>query len=151
GTGKDAGLYLKVIQVTRVTGGDPFVHPCFFERERRTYGRSAGPGVSLVGVASDVRETDPDRVLLLDEDDAARAHERAASRFPALAGRRAVGGVRCVDAYAERGALCGAVSGVDGLFAAAGYGGTGFKVSPAVGSRVAGVVFETLEVYSRRQ
>jgi sarcosine oxidase subunit beta len=116
----------------------------FIDGALGTYFRPHGDDVTLVGVGSWKPEPppDPDRYNEANDPDfipAARA--KAARRIPAL-----------LDAEYERGhagiydvtpdsrAILDRASGIDGLYMAAGFSGTGFKISPAVGACMAELI-----------
>ena len=64
-------------------------------------------------------------------------------RIPAMAGAALVRGYRAFDGYsADRHAILGAVQGIDGLYLATAFSGSGFKIAPAVGTCLAELITE---------
>lgn len=138
GLGLDLGLFAKAIQVNRLAGA-PVDHPCFMDLANRAFGRPVGREASWVGVATE--DLVADGPLVASAADADRAFALAAARFPALASRRPGASIRTADTYTHGATgLLGPVAGVDGLLLAAGFGGTGLKIAPAVAARVAALV-----------
>lgn len=134
GLGLDLGLFAKAIQVNRLAG-PVAAHPCFMDLAPRAFGRPVDAHTSWVGVAA----TGDD--LAASPADALTAAALAASRFPGLGRRVVVESRRTADAYTHGApGLLGPVPGVPGLLVAAGFGGAGFKIAPAVAARVAALV-----------
>jgi sarcosine oxidase, subunit beta len=123
-------------------------HPVVIDGVLGTYFRPHGGDLSLLGVeAGHPVEVDTvdrevegyDRRLL------APALGRLAGRVPAFAGAPFVRGHRGVyDTSPDTRAVLDAAPGVDGLFVAGGFSGTGFKKAPAVGACMAELVTEGL-------
>jgi len=109
----------------------------------QTYFRPEGAGgMTLVGSFAGPRGADPDRVPdTACADEVAAQVEAASHRVPALAGAGIAGGVTGVyDMTPDARPLLGRMPGVDGLIVAAGFSGMGFKIAPAVGESVAGLI-----------
>lgn len=76
---------------------------------------------------------------------------RLAHRVPAFAGVAVRGGYASIyDVTPDWQPVLGAVPGVGGLFVAAGFSGHGFKLSPAIGETLAGLIvtgrFDTIDL-----
>lgn len=106
---------------------------------------SAGHG-SLVGAQHHRRSgpegIDPDAIVASAEpDDLAAIVELASKRVPRLLDAGIAGGTTGVyDMTPDLRPLLGPVPGAGGLMLAAGFSGTGFKISPAVGESVAALI-----------
>jgi sarcosine oxidase subunit beta len=62
-------------------------------------------------------------------------------RMPAMESARLARGYRAFDGYsADRHAILGAVEGIDGLYLATAFSGSGFKIAPAVGTCMAELI-----------
>jgi sarcosine oxidase subunit beta len=119
-------------------------HPVVIDGVLGTYFRPHGGDLSLLGVeaghqiavdAVDQEVEGYDRRLV------APALRRLAGRVPAFAGARFARGHRGVyDTSPDTRAVLDAAPGVDGLFVAGGFSGTGFKKAPAVGACMAELV-----------
>ncbi len=111
-------------------------HPGFIDTILGMYGRTHRDGMTLIGVGGeDEGRADPDRFQ--QENDPSYIQEaarRAARRLPALADAPYLRGhAGLYDMSLDTRALIGPAPGVEGLYVAAGFSGTGFKKSPAVG------------------
>ena len=114
----------------------------------QTYFRpEAGGRMTLVGSFTGPRGADPDHVLAAPDPATARPDElaglagAAAGRLPALADAGIARGVTgAYDMTPDCRPLLGEVPGRPGLVLAAGFSGTGFKISPAVGEAVAELI-----------
>jgi sarcosine oxidase subunit beta len=114
----------------------------------QTYFRpEAGGRMTLVGTFTGPRGTDPDHALAdppAPAENLAAIVEAASRRVPALADAgiaRSVTGV--YDMTPDGRPMLGPVPGLPGLVLAAGFSGTGFKISPAVGEAVARLITGT--------
>jgi sarcosine oxidase subunit beta len=121
-------------------------HPLVIDGVLGTYFRPHGGDLSLLGVEAGHRvEVDAvDReVEGYDRGLVAPALRRLAGRVPAFAGAAFARGHRGVyDTSPDGRAVLDAAPGVDGLFVAGGFSGTGFKKAPAVGACMAELVTE---------
>jgi glycine/D-amino acid oxidase-like deaminating enzyme len=143
--GIDVGLYLKAIQTIRLEGTSWVDHPCFFDTRHDSFGRPDTGTASRVGVVVGDRHPVPG-LLPLDPEAADRAHAAVARRFPFMAGRIPAGGVKTVDSYVtDRLGLAEFAPELPGLFLCLGWGGTGFKVAPALGSLAADALLRQQE------
>jgi sarcosine oxidase, subunit beta len=109
----------------------------------QTYFRpEAGGARTLVGSFAGPRGADPDRVPeTASAEDLVPQVQAAAHRVPALAEAGIARGVTGVyDMTPDARPLLGPLPGLDGLIVAAGFSGMGFKISPAVGESLAGLI-----------
>jgi sarcosine oxidase subunit beta len=109
----------------------------------QTYFRpEAGGARTLVGAFAGPRGADPDRVAeTASAEDLVPQVQAAAHRVPALAEAGIARGVTGVyDMTPDARPLLGPLPGLDGLIVAAGFSGMGFKISPAVGESLAGLI-----------
>jgi sarcosine oxidase, subunit beta len=109
-----------------------------------SYFRPHGPELTLAGMGEwrpeppadpdDFRENnDPEFVT--------EARRRLARRVPAMAAAEYIRGHAGIyDVSPDSRAVLGCVPGIDSLFAAAGFSGTGFKTAPAVGAAMAELI-----------
>ena len=108
----------------------------------QTYFRpEAGASMTLVGAFAGQRGADPDAVASAAGEDLAPLVQAASHRVPALEDAGIVRGVTGVyDMTPDARPLLGRLPGLDGLIVAAGFSGMGFKISPAVGEGIAGLI-----------
>jgi len=109
----------------------------------QTYFRPEAAGeMTLVGSFTGPRGADPDRVRdAASAEDLAPQVQRASHRVPALADAGIARGVTGVyDMTPDARPLLGRLPGLDGLIIAAGFSGMGFKIAPAVGESLAGLI-----------
>ena len=108
----------------------------------QTYFRpEAGGSMTLVGAFAGQRGADPDAVAAAAGEDLAPLVQAASHRVPALEDAGIVRGVTGVyDMTPDARPLLGGLPGLDGLIVAAGFSGMGFKISPAVGEGIAGLI-----------
>ena len=119
-------------------------HLAYIDCIAGSYLRPHGSDLTLAGLGEwrpepesnpdDFRETnDPEFVT--------EVRRRLAHRLPAMKDARCVRGHAGIyDVSPDSRAVLGKVPGVDGLFVAAGFSGTGFKTSPAVGLTMAELI-----------
>jgi sarcosine oxidase subunit beta len=130
-------LIPRAVQIVTTDGARAAGVPCLFDVTTRTFARPDPSGRLDVGIALDA-DAPATGSLTLDAAAAARALATLTRRIPALAGARVTGGAHRADCYAPaRSGLIGPVAGPRGLLVAAGFGGTGVKVAPAVARRIA--------------
>jgi len=148
---KTAGLCLPIetelhrVAILRHPGwaGAPFA--CI-DSVTQTYFRPEAAGaMTLVGSFAGPRGADPDSVPdNAGAEDLAPQVQRASHRVPALADAGIARGVTGVyDMTPDARPLLGALPGLDGLVIAAGFSGMGFKIAPAVGESLAGLIAGT--------
>jgi sarcosine oxidase subunit beta len=108
----------------------------------QTYFRpEAGGSMTLAGAFYGPRGADPDGLSAAADEDLAPLVQAAARRVPALEDAGIVRGVTGVyDMTPDARPLLGRLPGLDGLIVAAGFSGMGFKISPAVGEGIAGLI-----------
>ena len=108
----------------------------------QTYFRpEAGGSMTLVGAFAGQRGADPDAVASAAGEDLAPLVQAASHRVPALEDAGIVRGVTGVyDMTPDARPLLGRLPGLDGLIVAAGFSGMGFKIAPAVGEGIAGLI-----------
>jgi len=113
-------------------------HMVFIDGAVGTYFRPHGQDLTLVGVGQWRQEAPPDPDAYNEANDpdyipVARA--KAGQRFPALTqATYARGHAGVYDVSPDSRAILDRAPGIDGLYMAAGFSGTGFKISPAVGA-----------------
>lgn len=120
-------------------------HMVYIDRVSGAYFRPQSPRLTFVGAGrGHARLGDPDALSDgVDPEQAALARERVAQRIPAFATSEAVMGHQGVyDTSQDGKAVLDRAPGVDGLYIAGGFSGTGFKKSPAVGLLMAELVTE---------
>ena len=108
----------------------------------QTYFRpEAGGSMTLVGAFAGQRGADPDAMAAAADEDLAPLVQAASHRVPALEDAGIVRGVTGVyDMTPDARPLLGRLPGLDGLIVAAGFSGMGFKIAPAVGEGIAGLI-----------
>jgi glycine/D-amino acid oxidase-like deaminating enzyme len=108
----------------------------------QTYFRpEAGAAMTLVGGFTGQRGADPDAPAATAGEDLAPLVQAASHRVPALEDAGIVRGVTGVyDMTPDARPLLGPLPGLDGLIVAAGFSGMGFKIAPAVGEGIAGLI-----------
>jgi glycine/D-amino acid oxidase-like deaminating enzyme len=108
----------------------------------QTYFRpEAGGAMTLVGGFTGQRGADPDAAAAAAGEDLAPLVQAASHRVPALEEAGIVRGVTGVyDMTPDARPLLGRLPGLDGLIVAAGFSGMGFKIAPAVGEGIAGLI-----------
>lgn len=111
-----------------------------------SYFRPHGADLTLIGLGDVKAEYEPDPDGFREDNDAdfvAEVAERLAQRVPAMSGAGyARGHAGIYDVSPDSRAVMGPVPGIAGLYAAAGFSGTGFKTSPAVGAAMAELIVE---------
>lgn len=118
-------------------------HPAFIDWTTGAHFRPHTYGLTMGGLnSSQVEEKNPDS---FDESVSASfiddVRQRIAARLPAMANARYVRGHAGVfDTTPDARPIISRVPGLDGLFVAAGFNGTGFALAPAVGACVAELV-----------
>jgi glycine/D-amino acid oxidase-like deaminating enzyme len=107
-----------------------------------TYFRPEAAGaMTLVGSFAGPRGADPDAATTATHEDLAPLVQAASHRVPALGDAGIARGVTGVyDMTPDARPLLGRLPGLDGLIVAAGFSGMGFKIAPAVGEGIAGLI-----------
>jgi len=107
-----------------------------------TYFRPEGRAQTIVGVPCQVWDIDPDTIGTgLPPSAPAEGAQMLTHRMPTMQGAALARGYRAFDCYsADRHAILGAVRGIDGLYLATAFSGSGFKIAPAVGACLAELI-----------
>lgn len=119
-------------------------HMIFIDHVQGTYFRPESRILTLVGVPCTVWDVDPDTMPTgLPPGAAAEGAQILTHRISAMERATLSRGYRAFDCYsADRHAILGRVDGVDGLYLATGFSGSGFKIAPAVGTCLAELITE---------
>ena len=109
-----------------------------------TYFRPEGDAQTIVGVPCQVWDIDPDTMPTgLPPSAPVEGAQLLTHRMPAMEHAALSRGYRAFDCYsADRHAILGAVRGIDGLYLATAFSGSGFKIAPAVGACLAELITE---------
>jgi sarcosine oxidase subunit beta len=118
-------------------------HYIYIDTIAGSYFRPHGDDLTLVGLGDwkAEAEANPDDFREANDDDfVAAVRDRLAKRIPAADAPYSRGHAGIYDVSPDSRAVMGHVPGVDGLFVAAGFSGTGFKTAPAVGASMAELI-----------
>jgi sarcosine oxidase subunit beta len=119
-------------------------HIAYIDCIAGSYFRPHGADLTLAGLGEWRPEPEPNPDDFRESNDPEFIDEvgrRLARRVPALKyAPRAHGHAGIYDVSPDSRAVLGKVPGIDGLFVAAGFSGTGFKTSPAVGASMAELI-----------
>jgi glycine/D-amino acid oxidase-like deaminating enzyme len=119
-------------------------HMVFIDGALGTYFRPHGEGLTLIGVGRWKLEPPPDPDHYNEANDAdfiPAAKAKAARRLPGLLQAEYERGHAGVyDVSPDSRAILDRAPGIDGLYMAAGFSGTGFKIAPAVGACMAELI-----------
>jgi sarcosine oxidase, subunit beta len=109
-----------------------------------TYFRPESDVLTIAGVPCQVWDIDPDTMPTgLPPSAPLEGAQLLTQRFPAMERAELARGYRAFDCYsADRHAILGAVPGIDGLYLATAFSGSGFKIAPAVGTCMAELITE---------
>ena len=109
-----------------------------------TYFRPESDVLTIAGVPCQVWDIDPDTMATgLPPSAPVEGAQLLTRRFPAMEGAELARGYRAFDCYsADRHAILGAAPGIDGLYLATAFSGSGFKIAPAVGACMAELITE---------
>ena len=109
-----------------------------------TYYRPESGSLTIVGVPCQEWDLDPDAAsTALPPSAAPEAARILTHRMPAMEHATLLRGFRAFDCYsADRHAIIDAVPGVEGLYLATGFSGSGFKIAPAVGTGLAELIVD---------
>ena len=148
--GRDIGLDLcmrpKAIDTLAVTRPAELrvPHLIFIDNVLGNYFRPEAGGLTLVGVPCQEWDIDPDTLGAgLPPQAAHRGAELLTHRIPAMERATLARGYRAFDGYSQdRHAILGRVDGIDGLYVATAFSGSGFKIAPAVGMCMAELITE---------
>jgi len=119
-------------------------HMVFIDNVLGNYFRPESGGLTLVGVPCQEWDIDPDTLQTgLPPEAAGVGAQLLTHRIPAMERATLSRGYRAFDGYsADRHAILGRVDGIDGLYLATAFSGSGFKIAPAVGACMAELVIE---------
>jgi sarcosine oxidase subunit beta len=118
-------------------------HVVFIDNAIGTYFRPESGILTIVGVPCQDWDLDPDGPLALAPDAAAVGARMLTRRIPAMERATLARGYRAVDGYSrDRHAILGRVDGIDGLYLATAFSGSGFKIAPAVGTCMAELIVD---------
>src|SRR6266478_8727836 len=148
--GRDIGIDLrmrpKAIDTVAVTRPAELREPhmIFIDNVLGNYFRPEAGGLTLVGVPCQEWEIDPDTLGTgLPPQAASRGAELLTHRIPAMERATLARGYRAFDGYSQdRHAILGRVDGIDGLYVATAFSGSGFKIAPAVGMCMAELILD---------
>jgi len=117
-------------------------HMVFIDNVAGNYFRPEAGGLTLAGVPCQEWDIDPDALGTgLPPEAAGMGAQLLTHRIPAMERATLARGYRAFDGYSEdRHAILGKVDGVDGLYLATAFSGSGFKIAPAVGMCMAELI-----------
>ncbi|HSL51175.1 MAG TPA: FAD-binding oxidoreductase [Candidatus Deferrimicrobiaceae bacterium] len=117
-------------------------HMVFIDNVQGNYFRPESGGLTLVGVPCQEWDIDPDTLGTgLPPEAAGLGAQLLTHRIPAMERATLSRGYRAFDGYSpDRHAILGAVDGIDGLYLATAFSGSGFKIAPAVGQCMAELI-----------
>lgn len=119
-------------------------HMVFIDHVLGTYFRPESEALTLVGVPCQEWDVDPDTMPTgLPPHAPTEGAQILTHRIPAMERAALARGYRAFDCYsADRHAILGAVPGIDGLYLATAFSGSGFKTAPAVGTCMAELIVD---------
>jgi glycine/D-amino acid oxidase-like deaminating enzyme len=119
-------------------------HMVFIDNVQGNYFRPEAGGLTLVGVPCQEWDIDPDTLGAgLPSHAAGVGAQLLTHRIPAMERATLARGYRAFDGYSDdRHAILGRVDGIDGLYLATAFSGSGFKIAPAVGTCMAELIVE---------
>ena len=119
-------------------------HMVFIDHVLGTYFRPESDVLTIVGVPCQVWDIDPDTMPTgLPAHAPGEGAHILTHRMPAMEHASLARGYRAFDCYsADRHAILGRVRGIDGLYLATAFSGSGFKISPAVGVCMAELILD---------
>lgn len=119
-------------------------HMVWIDNVQGNYFRPEAGGLTLVGVPCQEWDIDPDTVGSgLPPHAAGLGAGLLTHRIPAMERATLSRGYRAFDGYSpDRHAILGKVDGIDGLYVATAFSGSGFKIAPAVGTCMAELITE---------
>jgi glycine/D-amino acid oxidase-like deaminating enzyme len=117
-------------------------HMVWIDNVQGNYFRPEAGGLTLVGVPCQQWDVDPDTVGGgLPPHAAGLGAGLLTHRIPAMERATLSRGYRAFDGYSpDRHAILGRVDGIDGLYVATAFSGSGFKIAPAVGACMAELI-----------
>ncbi len=119
-------------------------HLILMDCPQATYFRPESGILTMVGVPCQEWDPDPDTLGTgLPPAAAPEAARLLVHRIPAMEGATLARGYRAFDLYSlDRHAILDRVDGLDGLYLATAFSGTGFKIAPAVGVGMAELILD---------
>ena len=122
--------------------GEP--HMSIIDNVQGTYLRPESGGLTIVGVPCPAWDVDPDHEGTgLGPAAAAEGARLLMHRIPGMEHATLARGFRAYDCYSsDRHAILDRVPGVDGLYLATAFSGSGFKIAPAVGTCMAELILD---------
>jgi glycine/D-amino acid oxidase-like deaminating enzyme len=118
-------------------------HMVFIDNVQGSYMRPESGILTIVGVPCQDWDLDPDGPLSLPSEAPSVGAQILTHRIPAMERATLARGYRAFDCYSpDRHAILGRVDGVDGLYLATAFSGSGFKIAPAVGMCMAELITE---------
>lgn len=119
-------------------------HMIFIDDPQGSYFRPESGGLTIVGVPCQDWDIDPDALgNALPPHAAAVGAQILTHRIPAMERATLARGYQAFDGYShDRHAILGRVGGIDGLYLATAFSGSGFKIAPAVGLCMAELITE---------
>jgi sarcosine oxidase subunit beta len=117
-------------------------HMVFIDNVQGNYFRPEAGGLTLVGVPCQEWDIDPDTLGTgLPPHAAGLGAGLLTHRIPAMERATLARGYRAFDGYSpDHHAILGRVDGIDGLYLATAFSGSGFKIAPAVGACMAELI-----------
>ena len=122
-------------------------HLTVIDNVQGSYFRPESGTLTLVGVPCQAWDVDPDdlanRAVGLPPGAAEMGAQILVHRLPAMERATLARGYRAFDGYSDdRHAILGCVDGLDGLYLATAFSGSGFKIGPAVGTSMAELILD---------
>ena len=119
-------------------------HMVFIDNVQGNYFRMEAGGLTLAGVPCQEWDIDPDTLGTgLPPQAAGMGAQLLTHRIPVMERATLARGYRAFDGYSrDRHAILGSVEGIDGLYLATAFSGSGFKIAPAVGMCMAELITE---------
>jgi len=119
-------------------------HMTVIDNVQGTYFRPESGILTIVGVPSLDWDPDPDTMSTgLPPDAAAEGARILSHRIPAMERATLARGFRAFDGFSpDRHAILDRVDGIDGLYVATAFSGSGFKIAPAVGTCMAELILD---------
>ena len=146
---REIGLELparpKGIDTVQVTRPEALAQPhvIFIDNVLGTYFRPESGIRTIVGVPCQEWDLDPDAPMVLAPSAPSVGAQLLTHRIPAMEGATLARGYRAADCYSrDRHAILGRVDGIDGLYLATAFSGSGFKIAPAVGVCMAELIVD---------
>jgi glycine/D-amino acid oxidase-like deaminating enzyme len=133
---------IDTVQVTRPPAlAEP--HVIFIDNVLGSYFRPESGIRTIVGVPCQAWDLDPDGPMVLAPEAPTIGAQILTHRIPAMEGATLARGYRAVDGYSrDRHAILGPVDGIEGLYLATAFSGSGFKIAPAVGTCMAELIVD---------